>query len=889
MASSWLRLVILFVAACDGNGDPRVGGQVYGLAGPGMVVQNNGGDDLELVLNGAFAFSTRLAPGSAYDVTVLAPLEDPRQVCTVTGGTGVVGDGDVDDIRIDCQTPGVRELSASLALVASGQQVALTWASTQATSCTLDPPVAILDELDFGTADIEVDAATQYTFSCDAGGSIASTAAAVLVTDTDWLQVASANEHTCAIKTDGRLFCWGWNLNGELGSGEFFSGEYVESLPAVQEVTGASDWAQVAAASSRTCAIKTDGRLFCWGNGANGGLGTGDQLDTATPLQEITGATDWAQVAMNYSHTCAVKTDGRLFCWGWNQWDQLGNPGVDEFTATPVPEASAASDWATVSTGKLHTCATKTNGRLFCWGSAGPTPTEEATAATDWSMVSASDYHTCAIKTDGRLFCWGDGQYGQLGTGSTASSSTPVQEATAATDWVSVATNGDSTCARKSDGRLFCWGWAESAALGNSALAPSTTPVQESTGATDWRQVSRACAIKDDGSLYCWGRWPIGVEDLSRQRSTPTQEQSLRHNWDQVATDSTRTCGITRDGRLFCWGMQFPGLLADLHPWSDLASLIPVQEATGASDWAQVDPGGGHTCALKQDGRVFCTGGNERGQLGDGTTTSTFGMVAVAGGTTWERVSTGGLHTCAIDVERRLFCWGAGDLGQLGSGDTDDSAVPVQEDSHADDWATVSAGVSHTCATKTDGRLFCWGAGGRGRLGNDSTDNRDAPVQEASGAENWANVSAGAEHTCAIRADGRLFCWGSGDGGALGIGAIEDHATPVQEMGAAIDWRQVSAGAGVTCAIRMDQSLYCWGSNSTGQLGNGSGEDSLVPVQEADGAHTWASVSVARAGGASAFVCATREGGRLFCWGSDVWGQLGVGSPPMPVPPAEPE
>jgi len=873
-----LEALLVLVIGCGSDG-PRIGGRVHGLSRPGLVLQNNGGDDLEIGLNGPFSFATRAATGSAYDVTVLTQPPGAGQICRVAGGTGVIGDGDVTDVMIECETPGIRELSVSTPLASVDDTVTLTWASTQASSCTLDDAVLDPASIDFGTTDVTVLGATTYTLTCDTGNDAAVRNAELQVTDEDWAQVSSIGwSRTCAVKRDGRLFCWG-GLGVDGGR-----------LP-VQEPTAATDWAQVAVHLLHVCAIKRDGRLFCWGAGYHGRLGTGSEDDSPAPAQEATLASDWASVAAGNVHTCAIKSDGRLFCWGWNRHGQLGNPDVVESSATPVQEASAATDWATVAAGELCTCATKTDGRLFCWGAnsagAGGTtdglhvPTQEVTAATDWVEVSAGRYHTCALKSDGRLFCWGRNSYGQLGDGSIDDSIMPITEVIGAQDWAHVSAGREHTCAVKTDGRVFCFGTGLAGDLGNGSLAPSSVPVQEGTGATDWAQVSQSCAVKSDGRLFCWGRVDYGVDDGSLVSRTPVQEGTRSNDWAQLAVGGQASCAITRDRHLFCWGFQWPGLAADLQPLWMIASMLPVEDDAVATEWLQVAVAYSEVCAIEGSGRLFCRGDNVRGQLGNGSLEATLTLVEVAtGATDWAQVTVGELHACAIKRDGRLFCWGAGDDGQLGADSLDDSPVPVQEATGATDWVEVSAGASHTCAVKSDGRLFCWGQNDFGQLGDGSVDASNTPVEESSAAEDWARVSAGTSHTCAVKVDGRLYCWGHDGNGQLGIGSLDDSPVPVEVAGQAIDWEQVACGDHHTCATRMDGQLFCWGEGISDQLGDGTTEDRLVPTAEADGVRTWTSVSAA-----THHTCAIREGGRIYCWGSNIWGELGIGASAAPIPP----
>ena len=185
-------------------------------------------------------------------------------------------------------------------------------------------------------------------------------------------------------------------------------------------------------------------------------------------------------------------------------------------------------------------------------------------------------------------------------------------------------------------------------------------------------------------------------------------------------------------------------------------------------------------------------------------------------------VSAGGSHTCAVKTDHTLWCWGSNDLGQLGNGTTTDSAVPVREHTHASDWTAVSAGEEYTCAVKTNHTLWCWGSNPSGELGNGTTTDSDIPVREHSHAGDWAAVSAGWDHTCAVKTGHTLWCWGDNGTGQLGDGGPTTGSdVPVQEHNHASDWTAVSAGGDHACAVKTDHSLWCWGNNYSGQLGIG--------------------------------------------------------------------
>ncbi len=176
----------------------------------------------------------------------------------------------------------------------------------------------------------------------------------------DWVAVTAGVRHTCARKATGRLDCWGSDGSGQLGNGAGSS----TSQPAPVEVSGgATDWAAVAVGGSHTCARKTSGRLYCWGLDESGQVGNGHSAtnhNPSAPVQVFGGATDWAAVAAGGSHTCARKTSGRFYCWGYDRLGQVGDGAPFRQREMPVEVFGGATDWSAVTAGLNHTCARKT-------------------------------------------------------------------------------------------------------------------------------------------------------------------------------------------------------------------------------------------------------------------------------------------------------------------------------------------------------------------------------------------------------------------------------------------------------------------------------------------------------------------------------------------------
>jgi alpha-tubulin suppressor-like RCC1 family protein len=713
-----------------------------------------------------------------------------------------------------------------------------------------------------------------------------------------WSQIATGEYTTCGIKTNGTLWCWGSDAAGALGNGATTGNQSAPS----QEATGSTNWTQVNVGTNHNCAVKTDGTLWCWGSDWQGKLGNGATVgDQVTPVQEVTAATDWAQVAAEGNHSCAIKTDNTLWCWGQETEGQLGNGATASNQDTPVQEVTAATDWAQVDLGGAHSCAIKTGGTLWCWGQDTQghlgngaatgnqdTPVQEVTAATDWAQVGIGIHHSCAVKTGGTLWCWGRGFEGQIGDGLGAETDSPSQEATLSTDWKQVNADHYHSCAVKTNGTAWCWGGdGSSGKLGDGPeLLQKNAPVQEATGATDWTQIdagfTHSCALTTNGTYSCWGDdtyGQLGNGSSTGAQLSPTQELTSATDWAQVSVSPGHSCAIKTNGTAWCWGSDYNGALGNGPTLTD-NQFSPTQEATLATSWAQISVknelgGTRHSCAVRTDGTLWCWGTDGNGQLGNGATTGDQDtpVQEVTAATDWAQVSKTFAHTCAVKTDGTLWCWGADTNGQLGNGaTTGNQDTPVQEVTAATDWAQVSTGPYYSCAVKTDGTLWCWGIDTNNQLGNGApTGDQDTPVQEVTAATNWAQVEGGRTHTCAIKTDDTLWCWGWDGYAALGNGADGNQDSPDQEATAATNWEQVAIGQYHSCAVKTDGTLWCWGRNNAGQLGNGTSTTADTPVQEVTAATNWAQVA---AGSGSA--CAVKTDGTLWCWGADTYGKLGT-------------
>ena len=347
--------------------------------------------------------------------------------------------------------------------------------------------------------------------------------------------------------SDGGLWLWGRNNYGQLGNNAIAD----RSSP-VQTVSGGTNWKLVACANYHTAAIKTDGTLWTWGNNAFGQLGDGSSIvHRSSPIQTVAGGTNWKLVAGGKEHTAAIKTDGTLWLWGLNNYGRLGDNTTTR-KSSPVQTVSGGTNWKLVACGTYITAAIKTDGTLWTWGSNGfgqlgdntvaniSSPVQTVSGGTNLIQVVCRR-HIAAIKTDGTLWLWGRNNYGQLGDGSSiVHRSSPIQTVAGGTNWKLVSAAGTHTTSIKTDGTLWTWGNNNLGQLGNNSLTHRSSPVQTVAGGTNWKLVAAgentAAAIKTDGTLWLWGSngfGPVGDNTVA-DRSSPVQTVAGGTNWKQV-------------------------------------------------------------------------------------------------------------------------------------------------------------------------------------------------------------------------------------------------------------------------------------------------------------------------------------------------------------------
>ena len=597
----------------------------------------------------------------------------------------------------------------------------------------------------------------------------------------NFTEVSAGYDHSCGLRSDGTILCWGNGRNGETEPPE-----------------GA--FTAVSAGDGYTCGIKTDGSVGCWGIwGITFGMPV---FDTSTHRRPESPTGVFKSISTGNAHACGIKADDTLECWGENRVS-AGDFSREAGQATPPPGA-----FLSISAGGSTNCGVTTENQVVCWGAG--YEGAESPVEGKFLSVSAGGRHSCGVKIDNALVCWGEDSSGQ--------------GAEPAGEFASVSVGGYQTCGVKMTGHLECWG--------NYLRNPAPQGEFQSVSVSG----SHRCAVRSDGAVVCWGHdsWyhRLGLKTgitcgvlPNRATVCPGEEgydllatvhaadwvQYYEHNgssypcgseegeavvcWDpyqdafvgpapievvEFSADVDSACWLFEDGTTGCWGVSggpggvFRSITAGEGLYSDFACGVRLNGdlacwGDDGHDWGNIFPpegsyksvglGWGHGCAIKMDDTVDCWG-----LLGGGPFHETFR--SLGGGAVRSH--------CGIRTDDALYCWGW------------PAALPGA-------FKSVSlSGLSGPdyiyCGVRTDGTVAC--------SGTDYDGIKDSPQGE------FLSVSVGGAHACGVRTDGAVACWGSDtyDGEPTG----RTNAPPGQFL-------SVSVGRNFTCGIRTDHTLTCWG------------------------------------------------------------------------------
>lgn len=685
------------------------------------------------------------------------------------------------------------------------------------------------------------------------------------------VSLSAAEKYTCGLANHGALACWGANSNGQLGIGTTIN----SSSPV--KVNDSSIFASVSTKGGHSCGITSAGVLKCWGSNSYGELGDGTSTSRSSPVT-INSGTTFSKVAAGDGHTCAITlVTHEVKCWGWGAYYQLGL-GSTLSSSTPQWVDSGVT-YSDISASTNFTCGITVAGELKCWGnnsygvlgnmgtiSSLTTPTV-IDSGTLYKQISAGSTHVCGITSADVLKCWGTNGHGQLGSTICAPMTTPtVVDSGVAYKSIGASAGNGSTCGLTTAGVLKCWGYNLKANLGNNTYTDIETPTVIDSGIL-YQQVAvgqdHICGVTTTSLIKCWGTNEYGQlgDSAVAYLKTPTVIDSSV-TYTQVSSGASQTCGISGSG-LKCWGENTKGQLGD-NSFSKQNS--PTLVAGSANDYSKISTGGTHTCGISNTGQLRCWGNAANGRLGTGAASTDIGLpTAIDGGAVYSQVSTGQDHACAITTSGDVKCWGLNGYYQLANPYAELPTPSAITEGTPGTYSSISAGGSHTCAIRTDQKIKCWGNNSSGQLGDGtSVTPATSPnyLVSVDSAVNYLQVSAGGSHSCAVTTGGILKCWGLNDKGQIGDGTVTSRNSPTV-IDSGTSYIQVSTGQYHTCAIAIGGALKCWGA------GFGYGPVAL------DSSSSFSKVSAG-----SAHTCAITNSGVLKCWGNNSSSQLGNGYVP---------
>ncbi len=367
---------------------------------------------------------------------------------------------------------------------------------------------------------------------------------------------------------------------------------------------------------------------------------------------------------------------------------------------------------------------------------------------------------------------------------------------------------------------------------------------------------------------------------LSCITTTPPPPPSTPTVITKISAGAFHSLGLKSDGTVLAWGRDNQGQLGDGFGLDDKPTPVPVSGAIGI---IAVAAGGYHSLALKSDGTVLAWGSDARGQLGNNAALDDKPTpVPVLGATNIIAISAGYFHSLALKSDGTMLAWGWSGGGQIGDGSVNtaiSTPVPVLG---ATGIIAISAGGQHSLALKSDNTVLAWGVDSKGQLGDDAALNHKTTPVPVLGLTAITAISAGGDHSLARKSDGTMLAWGSDDYGQLGDDAtLVYKPTPVSISGTT-SIAAISAGAEISLALKSDNTVFAWGQDDKGQLGNDvTLANNPIPVSVSSAT----SISAISAGGYHSL--ALKSDGKMLAWGYDDVGQLGddtaLINKPMPV------
>ena len=518
------------------------------------------------------------------------------------------------------------------------------------------------------------------------------------------------------------------------------------------------------------------------------------------------------------------------------------------------------------------------------------TPVSVAGTVKTFCEISGGGQHVLGIDKNGRLWGWGYNSNGQLGDNSITNRCTPVSVAGAVKTFCKISGGYRYSVAIDKNGRAWGWGYNSQGQLGDNSITSRLTPVSVLGGVKTFCKISAGlnvtAAIDKNGRAWGWGLNGYGqIGDNSiTSRLTPVSVLGGVKTFCKISAGLNVTAAIDKNGRAWGWGFNGSGQLGDN---STTSRITPVSVAGVIKTFCKIAAGdltGNFSFGIDKNGKAWAWGGNSDGLLGNNTHDTVVSVstpVAVYGNKTFCQISAGSAIAYAIDKNNRLWAWGR--RVRLGNNDLGYKCTPVAVVGALKTFCAVGANANNSGGIDKNGRLWMWGRDEVRQLGDNSLlSQQHTPISVLGVVKTFCKISVGGGSNVGIDKNGQVWCWGANSSGQLGDNTTSSRATPVSIVGTTKTFCKISVGIGVfvrvavqttTVAIDKNGKAWGWGRNSSGQVGNNSIANSLTPVSVVGTTKTFCEIST------SGFhSVAIDKNGRAWGWGYNNGGQLGNNS-----------
>lgn len=695
--------------------------------------------------------------------------------------------------------------------------------------------------------------------------------------------LAGGYSHSLMIN-QGKIYACGDNRYGQLGTGDNLDKTRLTPILTTGSFTA------VAAGKYHSLAISPDGSVWSWGSNIDGQLGDGSYTNKNTPMK-VPGLTGVIAIAAGEAHSLALKSDGTVWAWGKNTYGQLGNGANNASSNIPV-QVRNVSQIKAIAAGYSHSMALSTTGVLWTWGSNefgqlgdGTTVANRNTPIRVFTLTSvvnigAGANHSLATQMIGNVWAWGLNSSGQLGDGTKINRNRPVQtigssETGGLNNIKSVSGGMSYSVALDSYGHIYNWGSNSYGALGSgTAVAGRVAPEFFRTIAGITYSACGAfhtLALVDNKFLYTWGNNRSGQCGIGSKRpwAPPTLVFSSVESIaiTPLSADAMHSLYVNiQDGSVWAFGSNTYGQLGD-GTQTDRLTPVRVQGLTDVKEAATDEYS---SFVLKSDGTVWAWGENSAGQLGDGTLERKLTPVMIFNNA--KSIAAGEHFTLVIDNNGDVWSWGYNPCGQLGDGTTVQRNVPAKI-LGLSNIVAVSAGEWNGMALQSDGSVWIWGGNKYGIMAEGNIDNPyiPHPPTKIQGLNNIVAISMGYFHAMALKSDGTIWTWGDNGFGELGNDTIiaSYQPTQVQNINTVV---AIGAGGNQSVALKKDGTVWMWGDNKYGQLGDGTLTERHLPVLVQN------LYNVTHIGAGDVHTLALKQDGTLWSWGRNQSGELGDGT-----------